>query len=358
MWESILAGALAASAPSADTPPPAPTPVAPVTVQAPVKASDLARSRGFIDSYAAPSAKLARYARWNAPPCVAVAGLAPAQGASIKVRIEAVAKAAGLKAGGSGCKANVEIEFTAQPQALIDQIVARSPQVLGFQPGADPKALKTITRPIQAWYMTASRGGVNTLAKASATAGAPKPGMPAPDPGTRTLALHVPSTAAAWAQTNSTVSMGASESVLSTPESLDGPSRSSAAGCDPQTPTCQSVFWNVLVVVDAGKVQDQSVQSLADYVAMLALSQPRSLDGCMPLSSIIDLFAPTSCPGRDPPDDLTPADSAFLDALYASDPVANRTMQQSAMSARMAGALVKVAAKTASGGQPEGASGR
>ncbi len=101
------------------------------------------------------------------------------------------------------------------------------------------------------------------------------------------------------------------------------------------------MFWNVLVVVDVGKVRDQPVSSLTDYVAMLALSQPRSLDGCMPLSSIIDLEAPAPCDGREPPEALTPADTAYLDALYASDPLANRTLQQAVMSKRMAGDLVK-----------------
>ncbi len=111
----------------------------------------------------------------------------------------------------------------------------------------------------------------------------------------------------------------------------------------------------MLVVVDVGKVQDQGVGSLTDYVAMLALSQPRSLDGCMALASIIDLEAPAPCSGREPPDSLTPADSAYLAALYASDPRANRTMQQSVMSQRMASELAKaasVAAKPQNGGQP------
>jgi hypothetical protein len=103
------------------------------------------------------------------------------------------------------------------------------------------------------------------------------------------------------------------------------------------------------------------VTSLTDYVAMLALSQPRSLDGCMTLASIIDLLAPATCPGRDPPEGLTPADTAYLTALYASDPLANKAMQQSVMSARMAGELAKpdpVAARPQSGGEANAPAGR
>jgi hypothetical protein len=101
------------------------------------------------------------------------------------------------------------------------------------------------------------------------------------------------------------------------------------------------VFWNVLVVVDVGRVKDHDASTLADYVAMLALSQPRSLDGCLSFASIIDLLAPAGCPDRDAPRGLTEADAAYLTALYASDPKANRTLQQSAMSERMAQILIK-----------------
>ena len=311
-----------------------PANVAPVIVTAPLKPSDLARSRSFIEAYAAPTAKLDRYARWQAPPCITVVGVAPAQAASVKARVEQAARAAGLKVGGAGCKANVEIEFTDQPQDLVDRIVEKTPQVMGFQPGVDPKALKTVTRPIQAWYMTATRGGADTLAMGNAMAGPPRPSLVAPDPGTTTSARRLPANAAAWA--------GAGRAPdLATPESLDGPGRSAGAGCSPRAPSCQSVFWNVLVVVDANRVQDRSVESLSDYVAMLALSQPRSLDGCLSMPSIIDLLAPAPCTERAPPDALTPADTAFLTALYASDPLADRTRQQAAMSERMAGDLVK-----------------
>jgi hypothetical protein len=382
----IFAAAMAAFAGQAAGAPPAPTvavqapaasaqpstTVRPVTVTAPTE-SDRARSRSFIESYAAPTAKLDRYARWSDPPCVVVAGLAPAQIAAVKARVEAVARAAGLKVAGAGCRPNVEIEFATQPQVLVDQIVAKTPEILGYQPGVDVKALKTMTRPIQAWYMTASRGGVKPLDLGNTMNFAANPyaamgvgrsslDLGAPNPGIFTSARPPSPNAAGWAATNSNeVRNGrvqpAPRSHVTTTETLDAPDRGSALGCNPQAlaaqgSACQSVFRNVLVVVDVGKAQDQSVTSLTDYVAMLALSQPRSLDGCMTLASIIDLLAAAPCPGRDPPDGLTPADTAYLTALYVSDPLANKTMQQSVMSARMAGDLVKaepVAAEPRSG---------
>ncbi len=101
------------------------------------------------------------------------------------------------------------------------------------------------------------------------------------------------------------------------------------------------MFRNVLVVVDTDRVKDQSVRALTDYVALLALSQPRSLDGCMALPSIVDTLAPAPCPGRDPPEQLTAADQAYLAALYASDPKATRAIQQAEMNTRMADVLAK-----------------
>ena len=368
---AIWAGALSAASPDAVPTSQPSTTVAPVTVTPLAKDSDLARSRSFIDAYAAPTAKLDRYARWTDPPCMIVSGLAATQAASIKARVEEVAKAAGLRVGAPGCRANVEIEFTAQPQVLVDQIVAKTPQILGYQPGSEIKALKTVTRPIQAWYMTASRGGVNaldlgnTMNSATGLASAMGSGrstldLGAPNPGTATTARPLSPNAAGWAATSSIEArdgraQAAPTALLSTPETLDGPGRESAAGCAPQAPTCQSVFRNVLVVVDVGRVQDHGVTSLTDYVAMLALSQPRSLDGCMGLASIVDLLAPAPCPDRDPPESLTPADSAYLAALYASDPRANRTMQKAAMSRQMADTLVKAAAASSKTLNDEGA---
>jgi hypothetical protein len=104
---------------------------------------------------------------------------------------------------------------------------------------------------------------------------------------------------------------------------------------DARSPTCpHSAFLNVLVVVDAGHMGDISLDLTSDYVAMLALSQPRSLDGCMVLSSVIDLYA-NACSGRDPPKGLTPADMAYLTSLYAADLTVAKSSEQTDIAGRM-----------------------
>ena len=92
-----------------------------------------------------------------------------------------------------------------------------------------------------------------------------------------------------------------------------------AALADRATSAPTRLFTNVLVIVDLRRpeIKTKTLGLLADYLAMLALSQPRDLGQCNVLPSITDLFA--ACPGRPGPAGLTPADAAYLSALYAGD---------------------------------------
>jgi hypothetical protein len=71
------------------------------------------------------------------------------------------------------------------------------------------------------------------------------------------------------------------------------------------------VIANVLI---AG----QEIGPIADYIAMLSLSQPSSLDDCNDLPSILDLMA-SGCDARAKPVALTESDVAYLKGLYAAD---------------------------------------
>jgi hypothetical protein len=98
---------------------------------------------------------------------------------------------------------------------------------------------------------------------------------------------------------------------------------------------------NVFIVVDSKALQGKNLGLIAEYSVMLALSQPKSLDGCAALPSILDLTAKAACPGRAPPTGLTPADGAWLTALYASDAEAKGDGERSEISTRMADILIK-----------------
>jgi hypothetical protein len=316
--------ATAAAAQSAP-PPAAATTVAPVTVQAAplTKSEALKKSQTFVKAYATPTAVLGQPARWRGPVCVIVLGLQPGQAAIVASRVEEVAKAVGLKLAPARCKANIEIAFSAQPQDLLDWVTKHSEWILGYHFNFQTKAVKTVTRPVQAWYMTATlAGGANNaeLAFMNVDSGTS-------DPGTMGLAI-------------------ANNSQM---ETLDTPNGQAPNGCgDSRFSTCRSsMFENVFMVVDSKRVQGQPLGPLADYLAMLALSQPRSLDGCLALASVLDLYAPMPCPGHAPPDGLTPADAAYLTALYSTDPEAKGALQGSDIAGRMAKMVASPIVRTA-----------
>ena len=297
------------------------TAVAPVTVQARplTRPQALKQSRSFVQAYGA-TTKIGQYARWIDPVCVLVLGLAPEQAGQVAARIDDVARAVGLKVDRPKCKANIEIVFTDQPQQLLDWVAARNDPLLGYHYPSQTKALKAVTRPIQAWYMTATRGGSGDNVALAFANIADSKGNP--------LGVGLPQ-------------------MTMEPELTDIGGGRTPTGCaaDRFTSCLQGLFKNVLVVVDSGRTRGRELGPIMDYLAMLALSQPQSLDGCAALPSVIDLFAPSGCAGRAPPDGLTPADAAYLTALYATDLRADRAVQQSDIAERMARIVVNAPAK-------------
>lgn len=296
---------------------PAPTPVPRVTVEgvAPPKMVQ-EQAQAFTKAYAATTAELGQIARWRDPICVQVIGLTPEVAAKVEKRIEDVGQAVGLRVMNPGCSPDLEIVFTDKPQVLMDGVARRREPLLGYFHRHDGAKLKAVTRPIQAWYVTSTAGGAGN------TAG--------------TVFAYYESTG-----------LVPKIPIQQYRDVTDDPSVQGPAGCGdaPHFTVClRSLIKNVLVVADANRLKGQDVGLLSDYIAMLALSQPRSLDGCNSLPSVIDLFAPSPCPGRDVPDGLTPADAAYLTSLYQADPQATLAFQQGDIAERMTSILVKASA--------------
>jgi hypothetical protein len=292
---------------SGPAPPPVTT-VDPVTVTAGFSpAAVKKRTESFVQSFAATAVSLDQITRWHDPICVVVAGLVPAQAAQVRARIEEVGKAVGRGVRKPGCTQNIEIVFTADPQHVLDIVADRREVALGYYHRHQTKLLKTVTRPIQAWYMTATVGRAG--AGPTAALAFQKYGPPVP------------------IQTKSRV--------------VDDPDNTLPTGCaDSHFTSClRSEFDNILVVVDNRRVRDRSLGLISDYVAMLALSQPRLQDGCNVLPSVMDVFA-SACPTHDAPDGLTRADMAYLKALYAADLEAKKAGEQSDIAGRMARILI------------------
>ena len=310
------AAAEAAPAPAMAEPDPSTTELESVTVEAKrlTRPEIEKRSLGFVQTYATPSAKLDQFTRWRDPICVVVDGNVSADtAAGIRTRIEGVAKSLGLRVHSARCAQNIEILFSSKPQYWLDWIAAHRDAALGFHTVPQTKRLKTVVRSVQAWYVTSTHS--DAMGSAAGLVGTGVNGF---------------STQA---------------------ETVDNIEGASPAGCGYSrlTSCLESVFSNVLVFVDNGQLDDQKLGPIADYLAMLTLSQPRSLDGCAAFPSVIDLLAP-NCTDRATPEGLTSADKAYLQALYSADLQARRASQEADVASRMAANL----AKAASRGPPAG----
>jgi hypothetical protein len=240
---------------------------------------------GFVESHSAPEAsRTSQIGRWYEKVCPLVMGLQPAARDFVTRKILEVARSVGAPAGSVGKKCvTVEIVFTREPQALLDHIAKSYRQYLGFYPSSQTrkkwwKSVTTFSRPIQAWYET----------------------------GTRSTDYQPPA-------------FGVSASYLGA--QLD--SEETDIGQQPGGLASRlkrglrSEFVHVLIIADGGQMARYSLQSVADYLAVLSLTHMSQLDQCAPLPSITDLLA-SGC-ATPVADSLTAADRAYLKALYSAD---------------------------------------
>ena len=233
----------------------------------------------FVYAHAKLAPKIDQLSLWTLPVCPEVQNVPPAYAAFITARIKAVAKSVGAPVK-ELCRTDIEIIFTSDPQAFIDDVAKKNPKMLGYHYVHDTKAIATVTKPVQAWYVTATSNRVETY--------------------------------------------------------LDDPYHSAPAG----TPGSRlshgelSVFDGILILADANRMAGYPVGQIADYLAMLSLSEAEAPDDCVELSSILDLMSP-DCPASPKPESLTAADKKYLEGLYAMDPDEIGSLQKSAIANHM-----------------------
>jgi hypothetical protein len=282
--------------------------VAAITVEATQPAELRKQTFNYVTSFSGTSPKIDQVSRWTHPVCVTVDGLSNDKDAAVKGRVEEVAKAIGLNIAKANCDPNIEIFFAGHAQDFMDKIAASRSQLLGYEYRTEANKLKVMSRPIQAWYMTATAGTGNTVGSTFSTNAGGE----------------------------------ADQRGLGLGEIMDTPSGRSPAACgDSRFGGClKSVFVHVLIVVDIPAAGDKSAGLLSDYVTMLALAKPKSLDACNGLTSVIDLFSST-CAGRKAPDGLTRADVSYLTSLYKVNLETHKSTQESDIASRMADMLLK-----------------
>jgi hypothetical protein len=243
----------------------------------------------FVDTHA----KLehsGQYGRWVDAICPMTVGLPPALDAFVSQRIDGLAdlvKAPLDKR--AGCRPNVEIVFTNEPQKAMDLIAEKSNGLyLGSYSRSQNSGLAAVTHPIEARYLTETR-----------------------DPsGERT-----PDTVGADLGLVHYYTGGTASGALSRLAS-DAASKQVCIGSR-MTQCFSSSYSNVVIVVDGRAVNGLPSAQIADYIAMVVLSHPKSVDACGSYPSILDLFA-ADC-GAKASASLTSSDVAFLQGLYSMD---------------------------------------
>jgi hypothetical protein len=239
--------------------------------------------RRFVRGHARLS-RIDQLTRWVDPICPRVLNLPAAYGDFIVNRIKTIAHEAGAPVNDTeGCTANITVMFTPEPQAVLDDIRANNPVLLGAHFVSNRDTLARMARPIQGWYVTAT----GTAAEAYLDEAMRDP--PAGVTGSRlTRGLH-------------------------------------------------SLFVHVLILVDQNQVAGAEIGPISDYVSILALSEIREEAwACGGLVTVMELFTAECGAG---PQTLTTPDRAFLQGLYTMDEEALLTLQRGHIARQMRDAV-------------------
>jgi hypothetical protein len=274
-----------ASAQSASLPTPTKPETVVVTGHRPQQDIDTIVSQ-FVELHAATNRKTGQYMRDDiGPVCPMTLGLPQAFNDFVTARVVQIAAGVGAKTDSAKtCKPNIEILFTDQPQAVVRSLADRTNgAILGMHFIHETPRLLEVTHPIQSWYVTGTR------------------------------MMEIP------AEPTTTVNPdGSTESVNRKP-GIDSAYRNAPNRAYTGTRIGRRIssIINVLIVANIREVAGREIGPISDYIGMLALSEPRSLDQCNELPSILDLVA--DCRSRPKPDKLTDNDIAYLKGLYAAD---------------------------------------
>jgi beta-lactamase regulating signal transducer with metallopeptidase domain len=231
----------------------------------------------FIYSYPTAVRATDKIARWKVGICPTVMGLPQHFADFVNRRLIAIARKAGAPINADPkCRHNIEIVFTTKPQGLADDIHNNHRLFLGpFDNLHQADELAKVTHDIQAWYLTGTFG---------------------PD---GTIRVDNPR-----------------QDFLT--DGGDGLGRGRvfyAAGAGRFNNGIGSTLYNVIIAADPTKLGDYEIGALADYIAMLALSQPKSFDACWEVPSITNLLS-KDCEADRKTETLSDNDAAFLYGLY------------------------------------------
>jgi len=274
---ALAPGLIFAFTASAEQPAAPQSAVESVIVTAPALRSEKALDN-FVIGHTAPSPFLGKIARWKTGICPVTVGLPDKFNLFITQRIIRVAMAVGVPLDShEPCRPNVAVLATPEPQKLLDFIRQKRVALLGFHYRPQAMRLATMTLPIQAWYSTATEDFWGLI----------EADLPNGDLG---------------------------YGVMSTLGNIHRFHVSGARTGD----GLKSEFTTAVIVVDTNKIVGQEIGPLADYIAMLALSQASSYDTCQDVPTITNLMA-SGCGADMKPAAMTDIDMTYLRGLYRMD---------------------------------------
>ncbi|HWY62327.1 MAG TPA: hypothetical protein VNW15_10550 [Rhizomicrobium sp.] len=249
----------------------------------------------FVKSFAAPTVLRDAIARWQVAICPQFIGVAPNFAEVMETRLRTIAGQAGAPMKEKGCKPNLTVAVTPQPQAYLDALHAKNVEALGYH-GAT-----TVTHPVQAWYVTGTQDvrGTEFLDKDAF------------------FVLNI-------------FGGGGIDPMSTAPLTNTGGWR--------DHPDLSSDLLYVTIIVDSSKTGTLMVGEIADYVAMLALSRTEDYDDCQLMPSIANLLS-SRCDDKLKPSEITPTDIAYLRGVYKMDAGATLQIQQDQIAGEMASAL-------------------
>lgn len=216
----------------------------------------------FIDMATMPS-PIGQVSRWKVPVCPKTTGMRPAFTDFVSKRMREIGRDIGAPVNPDpSCSPNLQIIFTEHPQAMLDTIRTKLPELLGYHYAPQAKELATVVNPIQGWYATASRDRNNQL-------------------------------------------------MIDNPYAVN---TATVEGSRLRT-GLRSEFIAVTVVVDLAAAENQEIGAIADHIAMLAFSQAKAFERCREVPSVTNMLL--DCAPEMKAVALTPYDRAYLKALYA-----------------------------------------
>jgi hypothetical protein len=229
----------------------------------------------FVYSYPTAVRTTDKIARWQVGICPVVEGLPYRFADFIIRRLLAVARKANAPINADpNCRHNIQIVFTTRPQDLADDLLKHHRPYLGYFDSLNQAhELAQVRHDIQAWYLTGTMGFEGLVRVDN-----PRADFLNTGPYTEGKVFY-------------------------------------QAGVGRFNNGVGSTLYNVVIAANPNKLGDYEIGSLADYIAMLALSQPRSFDDCWEVPSITNLLS-QGCEAGRKTTTLSDNDAAFLYGLY------------------------------------------